>query len=522
MAQKKRFNVTGPCIPALHYMVDTSEMIDLIVRDYVDAGEYFTMNRARQYGKTTTLKLLTKRLSGRYIVIDMSFEGKDEYFASLDTLAEGIRRRVLMLLQKLDETLSDIFNKPIDKAFPMSDLGQRITALCDSASKPVVLLVDEVDKASDNQVFMTFLGVLRDMYIEQAAGNAKTFHSVILAGVHDVKNLKMKLRPEEKHSYNSPWNIAARFDVDMSFSAAEIATMLHEYESDHRTGMDIEKVAQRLFYYTSGYPFLVSLLCKTMDEERLDWTDNGVDEAERRAIRASNTLFDDLIKNLVNNPSFAALVERIVVRGARVAFEIHNPNIDLGLMYGIFSDETGQIKVSNIIFETVILNYLVSIAETNDLIDHYVDERGRFLGSGKLNMPLVLERFAAFMRSEYRDEDGAFIEREGRLLFLSFLKPIINGTGHYVVEPETRGSRRMDVVVFYGGEEHIVELKIWHGEQAANEAYEQLSGYLLSQEQQEGYLLSFCDNQKLPREGRTVEYNGCRITEVIVAYRDKE
>ncbi|MEG1360204.1 MAG: ATP-binding protein, partial [Clostridia bacterium] len=163
MAQKKRFNITGPCIPALHYMVDTSKMIDLIVRDYVDVGEYFTMNRARQYGKTTTLKLLTKQLSDRYIVIDMSFEGKDEYFASLSTLAEGIRRRVLTLLQKSNEALSDIFGKPIDKDFPMSDLGQRITALCDRAGKPVVLLIDEVDKASDNQVFMTFLGVLRDM-----------------------------------------------------------------------------------------------------------------------------------------------------------------------------------------------------------------------------------------------------------------------------------------------------------------------------------------------------------------------
>ncbi len=49
----------------------------------------------------------------------------------------------------------------------------------------------------------------------------------------------MKLRPEEKHSYNSPWNIAARFDVDMSFSAPEIATMLEAYEADHRTGMDV-------------------------------------------------------------------------------------------------------------------------------------------------------------------------------------------------------------------------------------------------------------------------------------------
>jgi len=137
-------------------------------------------------------------------------------------------------------------------------------------------------------------------------------------------------------------------------------------------------------------------------------------------------------------------------------------------------------------------------------------------------MSEVLERFAAFIHAEYRDEDGLFIERQGRLLFLSFLKPIINGTGHYAVEPETRGSRRMDVVVFYGGEEHIVELKIWHGEQAAEDAYDQLTGYLESRGQKQGYLLSFCNNKKLPREGKKFEYKGYTIYEVIVAYRDKE
>jgi len=522
MARKRVFNITGPCIPSLHYMVDTSGKINEIVTEYVDAGEYFTINRARQYGKTTTLKLLAKRLAGQYIVIDMSFEGKDEYFTSLSTLAEGMRRRVLAILKKSNEELSDIFNQPIDKEFPMSDLSQRITKLCESASLPVVLLIDEVDKASDNQVFMTFLGVLRDMYIEQAAGNDRTFKSVILVGVHDIKNLRMKLRPEEKHSYNSPWNIAARFDVDMSFSAPEIATMLEAYEADHHTGMDIPKVSERLHYYTSGYPFLVSLLCKTMDDERLPWTVFGVDEAEKRVLKTNNTLFDDVIKNLVNHPDFAALVERIVLRGAQVAFEIHNPSIDLGLIYGIFREEDGRVRVSNVIFETIILNYFISTAETGMVVDPYVDERSQFIRNGKLDMTTVLNRFSAFMKAEYRDEDGDFIEREGRLLFLSFLKPIINGTGHYVVEPETRGSRRMDVVVFYGGEEHIVELKIWHGEQAAGEAYDQLTGYLISQEQRTGYLLSFCDNRKSPREGRTFTHNGCEITEVIVAYRDKE
>ncbi|MDE7184568.1 MAG: hypothetical protein K2O40_08870 [Lachnospiraceae bacterium] len=45
-----KFNVTGVCVPKKHYMVDLSEKVDLIIRDYIEQGAYFTINRARQYG----------------------------------------------------------------------------------------------------------------------------------------------------------------------------------------------------------------------------------------------------------------------------------------------------------------------------------------------------------------------------------------------------------------------------------------------------------------------------------------
>ena len=35
-----------------------------------------------------------------------------------------------------------------------------------------------------------------------------------------------------EHQYNSPWNIAAKFKIDMSFSTNQIAAMLAEYEAD--------------------------------------------------------------------------------------------------------------------------------------------------------------------------------------------------------------------------------------------------------------------------------------------------
>lgn len=57
----------------------------------------------------------------------------------------------------------------------------------------------------------------------------------------------------------SPWNIAADFLVDMSFSTEEIAgVMIQEYESAHHTGMNLCQMTQLLYNYTSGYPYLVS------------------------------------------------------------------------------------------------------------------------------------------------------------------------------------------------------------------------------------------------------------------------
>ena len=96
-------------------------------------------------------------------------------------------------------------------------------------------MIDEVDSAANNQVFIDFLAQLRAQYLDREFYPG--FQSVILAGVYDIKNLKRKLRPEEGHRYNSPWNIASAFEIDMSFNVHDIAGMLTEYENDHHTGM---------------------------------------------------------------------------------------------------------------------------------------------------------------------------------------------------------------------------------------------------------------------------------------------
>ena len=70
----KEFVTTGICNPEKHYMVDISERLREI-KAMVDAEKYFCINRARQYGKTTTLVALNKVLTPQYEVVSISFQG---------------------------------------------------------------------------------------------------------------------------------------------------------------------------------------------------------------------------------------------------------------------------------------------------------------------------------------------------------------------------------------------------------------------------------------------------------------
>jgi hypothetical protein len=394
--------------------------------------------------------------------------------------------------------------------------------LCSNAGKPVILIIDEVDRASDYTVFASFLGLLRKKYLSRKMpDDGSTFHNVILAGVHDIKNLKAKIRSDSEHTYNSPWNIAAPFDVDMSFSPDEIATMLDEYEADHHTGMGVHAVAERLYYHTSGYPFLVSALCKIMHDGGLRWSPEGVDASVNRVLITQNTLFDDLIKNLQNHPGFARLVERIVLEGKKVDYNPYDPNVQIGLIYGIFAEKDRLAQISNLIFATLIMNYFVSISATSELAkDHSARDVSVYFSHGVLNFDKVLERFNVFMSDEYRDRDSKFIEHEARRLLVGYIKPIINGQGQYFLEPEIRGGQRIDLLVQYQQTEYIVEIKIWRGEVYEHRAYDQIARYVKARHGKVGYVVSFCDLKRAQRTGGVFLHEGVEIHEVIIAYRD--
>ena len=286
----KRFNTTGVCIPDQHYMVNIEEKLKQI-KLLIDDRHYFTINRGRQYGKTTTLTALESYLADEYTVISISFEGFGTTgFADEETFCQKFLNSIslyMSIVHPKKPYANDWKNKSV-KDFDL--LSRHITNMC--KDKKVILMIDEVDKASNYSVFLDFLNVLRSKYLLRAKGHDFTFHSVILAGVYDIKNIKLKMVLDGKHrltsnevEQNSPWNIAASFEVDMSFSEAEIAGMLKDYEIEHAVGMDIGLLATEIHSYTGGYPVLVSSICWYLAEKIKQWTIGGVEEAVSRLVR---------------------------------------------------------------------------------------------------------------------------------------------------------------------------------------------------------------------------------------------
>ncbi|MBE6329660.1 MAG: AAA family ATPase [Bacteroidales bacterium] len=515
---KKRFNTTGSCNPAMHYMVDTSKKLAQI-EEYIDDGLYFTINRARQFGKTTTLDSLFRLLSDKYFIIKISFEGlgEDDYREGRLFLAE-FQKILVKRIKTISYDLADFWKSPV---LSFGDLSKKVYDFCKLVNKPVVLMIDEVDKSQNNQLFLDLLGMLRNLYLERSESGdmSSTFHSVILAGVYDVKNLKIKLRPDEERKYNSPWNIATDFDVDMTFHPDEIITMLNEYETDNHTGMDKEFISNEIYKYTSGYPFLVSKICELIDRRfEKDWSERGIQMAVKEIVKGnSGTLIDDISKNLENNEELRSFMYSISVNGQTYTYTMINPLIKIADMFSYIKDVDGKTAIHNLIFEECFQQYFTIDYEQKNAGKISVT-KSEYVLNGKLNMPYVIERFQSLIRNEYRNTDNKFLERQGRLLFLCFLKPIVNGTGFYYVEPETRDGGRMDLVVSFGGEEFVIELKIWRGEKYEVEGKVQLAEYLKTRGLNEGYLVtfSFMKNKTVQEEPEWVEHDGKRIYEAII------
>lgn len=513
----REFNVTGTCVKSRHYMADTSKKLDQIV-ELIEREKYFTINLPRQYGKTTSLSLLRRNLGEKYLVLSLSFEGVSKSsYVNDQTFIKMLSERIEdELAARTDDSLMTLVDE-MKRLKDFNELNRFITKFVKSCDKEIILMIDECDESTNNDVFLKFLGVLRNKYLRRIDERDVTFKSVILAGVHDIKNLKYKMRGDDEKA-NSPWNIATNFKIDMSFNKAEIKSLLADYLSEHQdVKMDVEWIAKKIHYFTNGYPFLVSYLCKMIDEDfkgKDKWQIYNLEQAVNELLLIKTTHFDSLIKNIENHEDLSNLVRLILIEGKDIPYSISGPAMEKGLMYGLLARSMDhKLMIHNPIYEMKVYSYLMDRMKTESTSLLRLQPFAQYINAdGSLNVMLILEKYSEYLKDLYDDKQNAFIEENARLLFSIFIKSIINGTGFMYREPVISDRRRLDVIIIYNQFKYMVELKIWYGEAYYKAAQEQLADYLEREQLEVGYMIVHDFRKKQNR----------RFTNETLVVKDKE
>ena len=193
-----------------------------------------------------------------------------------------------------------------------------------------------------------------------------------------------------------------------------------------------------------------------------------MDEAVRLLLsETDNTLFESLTGKLMNCPVLKRQLRNILLRGDVYAWLPYDEEQQQLRMYGFIRNEHNTVAVSNRVFEMLLYVHFIGENDANNpLKQSAAAERSVFIDEdGYLNVPRIMEHFIREYQRIHKTADDEelekrFSEEEGRERFLTYLAPIINGTGTYSIEEQTRDHKRMDLVIHYKGRREIIELKI--------------------------------------------------------------
>jgi hypothetical protein len=493
----RKFNITGSIIPEEHYYVDRRPQIEKLTA-LVEEKTYFVINRPRQFGKTTLLNFLAQHLqaTGQYAPALISFQSLAQR-ADISE-AEFYAEVAKLLLEEL--TVAHTLSIPAPNAISRrSEFFDWLREICQN--RKLVLLIDEID-AMPETVVIGFLANLREMYLQRSRrprrGGAP--HAVTLAGVHDIKNLKARYRDETQTiGSGSPFNIA----IDYALPPFSLENIRQYYlQHTQETGQEFdERVFARVHHVTSGHPWLVSVLAKTLVEElapdrRQKIRLPHVEKAIQELIDSRNANFESLFKNARHPKLFHIVLD--LLQGKQRRFNIQNDGIDLGVTYGVFSAKNRQLILANSIYAQVLYQHFEEELEEWD-VSGLVSSNRVIDAAGQLDFAQVLEKFQVFMKAKGAavKKNRSFKEATGQLLLLSYLDLLVNGKGWTFKEVQS-GEGRIDVMCCYGQQKEIVELKLWYGERKYEEGLEQLAKYLESESLDHGWLIVF-DRRKNKR-----------------------
>ncbi len=486
---RKFFNTTGLCNPKDHYMVDPFRGIYDQVYDLIEKQQFFVIHAPRQTGKTTFLHQLAHRLNreGKYIGIVFSVETA----GVLSFTEEMANERMVNALYTIASLFLPAHECPAKPEHPTS-LKDYLVYWAKSQSKPIVLLLDEVDSLWDD-VLVSLLRQMRDGFQLRPVGFPQ---SIALVGLRDIREYKLKARGDNPSlGSGSPFNVKAKSFLLPVFSKVDVHHLLQQHTES--TGQVFpEEVQAQLYEFSGGQPWLTNALANEMvsgilnDDYSKPITLDLVETAKENLIAARQTHLDSLADKLKEDR--VRKIVMAIVSGDDLFSDDWDDNMRYCLDLGIVKAENGNITFANPIYREIITRVLNSNFQGGFTGKEEYTTPFFVRADGTLDMDKLLHAFQQFYRENSEHWLGRFQYKEAghQLLLMAFLQRIVNGGGRIEREMAV-GSGRTDLAVYWKDEVHVIEMKLKRNAQALPKGRSQLKRYLDTLGQQRGYLVLF-------------------------------
>lgn len=487
------FNIAGPCDPRRHYMLPAEARLPELL-GLVEQDQYFGVHAARQTGKTTAMRAFAERLRGLgYVAVHATLEtsqGLTEpvdaeplWLSALETAAEDCLRP------------GDLPSVPrIDATAPVGDrLRLWLRAWAHHlGGKRLVLLLDEADVVTGASL-VSLLRQLRAGFMDRAPDRFPT--SVVLVGMRDLRDYLASAKGAPV-SPGSPFNVKAASLTLRGFTEAEVGALYAQHTEETGQPFAPEAVA-RAFAWTQGQPFLVNALARTCVQELV--TDRtvairalDVDAAKERLVLARTTHLDSLAQRL-REPRVAAIVQAVVTGDTPRAIAYDSDDFQYVVDLGPVRRGPEGAEPANPLYREVLARQLTYNLQESLSRPHWRWARP----DGGLDFPALVEAFAAWWRENADalvEDVPLYPEAIPHLAFMAFLQRVVNGGGR-VTREYAAGRRALDLLVEYGGDRFVVEVKRVRArdgaERVRREGVAQTLAYLDTVGVHEGWLLLF-------------------------------
>ena len=499
------FNTEGPVRLDDHYAIapldraDVDEFLGLI-----RAKRYFVLHAPRQTGKTSTLIALRDLLNsgevGNFRCVDVNVEVGQ---VARDDTARGIRAILGSLAENAQELGDDypeeVWPDILAKVGPDDALKRLLARWCRANPVPLVLLVDEIDSLVGD----TLLSVLRQLRAGYQRRPEGFPQSVVLCGVRDIRDYRIRSSAGEVIAGGSPFNVAAKSLRMGDFTEAETRALMAQHTGE--TGQRFSEAAvETVWTQTRGQPWLVNALCAGACFDNKAGRDRSrsieVDDvyAAREELILSRRTHLDQLAHKLEEERVQRVIEPILSGG-----EVRHDGRDLEYVrdLGLLAPDSPP-RIANPIYREVVPRELGYVLQDSlDIqVAWYVDDDGR------LDMTKLLSAFRTFFgehAEHWLGHLGAYREAAPQLILQSYLQRVVNSGGR--IEREYGlGRGRTDLLVRWPREagqpsdlweRFMVECKVLRDTDRKSLAWtvekgvEQTLGYMAQCGAEEGHLV---------------------------------